>query len=65
MDLIYYIRIIKIMWGDAPVNDFVEAPASLRWMTSFVALMILPLMILPFTAMPARDLIAQAAASLF
>ena len=61
----YYIRIIKIMWGDAPVNDFVEAPASLRWMTSFVALMILPLMILPFTAMPARDLIAQAAASLF
>ena len=61
----YYIRIIKIMWGDASVNDFVEAPSSLRWMTSFVALLILPLMILPFTAGPARNLIAQAANSLF
>jgi len=53
------------MWGDASVNDFVEAPSSLRWMTSFVALLILPLMILPFTAGPARNLIAQAANSLF
>jgi len=56
---------ILMMWGDASVNDFVEAPSSLRWMTSFVALLILPLMILPFTAGPARNLIAQAANSLF
>ncbi len=61
----YYLRIIKSMWFDEPVHEFVEAPASLRWLSITTALLILPLMILPFTAIPASGFISQAAASLF
>lgn len=61
----YYLRIIKIMWGDASANDFVEAPRSLRWITVSAALLIFPILILPFTLGPTRGFIAQAAGSLF
>lgn len=61
----YYLRIIKSMWFDEPVQEFVEAPASLRWMTIVCALLVLPLLILPFTAISATGFISQAAASLF
>ncbi|WP_371397969.1 NADH-quinone oxidoreductase subunit NuoN [Fretibacter rubidus] len=61
----YYLRIIKNMWGDDVVNEFVEAPRSLRFITLASALLILPLMILPFSAQGALGLISTAAASLF
>ena len=61
----YYLRIIKSMWFDEPVHEFVEAPASLRWISIVSAVLVLPLLILPFTAIPATGFISQAAASLF
>lgn len=61
----YYLRIVKSMWFDAPAHEFVEAPASLRWVTTVSAALVMPLLILPFTAIPATSFISQAAASLF
>ena len=61
----YYLRIIKSMWFDEPVHEFVEAPSSLRWISIGSAVLVLPLLILPFTAIPATGFISQAAASLF
>lgn len=61
----YYLRIIKSMWFDAQAHEFVEAPSSLRWVTIVSAALVMPLLILPFTAIPATSFISQAAASLF
>jgi len=61
----YYLRIIKSMWFDEAAHEFVEAPSSLRWISIGSAVLILPLLILPFTAIPATGFISQAAASLF
>jgi len=30
----YYLRVIKTMWFDEPKNEFVEAPASLRYIAN-------------------------------
>ena len=61
----YYLRIIKSMWFDEAAHEFVEAPSSLRWISIGSAVLILPLLILPFTAIPATGFISQAASSLF
>lgn len=61
----YYLRVVKVMWGDAPENEFVEAPLSLRGLSVLSALVIFPFAILPFLAIPAQSWIAQAAQSLF
>lgn len=61
----YYLRILKTMWFEEAEREFVDAPRSLRWLAGISAALILPLLILPFTAIPARGIISQAAASLF
>lgn len=61
----YYLRIIKSMWFDDVAHEFVEAPNSLRWTTIVCGVLVLPLLLLPFTAIPSQGFIAQAAASLF
>ena len=61
----YYLRIIKSMWFDDVAHEFVEAPKSLRVTTIICALLVLPALLLPFTAIPVQGFIAQAAASLF
>lgn len=61
----YYLRIIKIMWGDETENEFVQAPKTLRGLATISALLVFPLLLLPFVAIPAQSIISQAAASLF
>lgn len=61
----YYLRIIKTMWIDEPAQDFVEAPRSLRWITTGSALVLLLLFALPFISIPAQGLLDSAAAALF
>ncbi len=61
----YYLRLVKIMWGDENENEFVEAPKTLRGLTVISALLIFPILLLPFISIPAQSLISQAAASLF
>ena len=61
----YYLRIVKIMWGDEERHEFVQAPKTLRGLAALSALLIFPLMLLPFMASGGQNLIAQAAASLF
>jgi NADH-quinone oxidoreductase subunit N len=61
----YYLRVIKTMWFDEPAQDFVEAPRSLRWITTGSALTLLLLFALPFISIPAQNLLDSAAAALF
>ena len=61
----YYLRIVKIMWGDEERHEFVQAPKTLRGLVAITALLVFPLMLLPFMATGGQNLIAQAAASLF
>jgi len=61
----YYLRLVKIMWGDENENEFVEAPKTLRGLAVISALLVFPLLLLPFVSIPAQSLISQAAASLF
>lgn len=61
----YYLRIIKTIWFDEPAQDFVEAPRSLRWITTGSALAVLLMFALPFISIPAQTLIESAAAALF
>jgi NADH-quinone oxidoreductase subunit N len=61
----YYLRIVKTIWFDEPAQDFVEAPASLRWVTTGSALVLLLLFALPFISIPAQGLLDSAAAALF
>jgi NADH-quinone oxidoreductase subunit N len=61
----YYLRIIKTIWFDEPAQDFVEAPPSLRWVTTGSALVLLLLFALPFISIPAQGLLDSAAAALF
>ena len=61
----YYLRIVKIMWGDEERHEFVEAPKTLRGLVTISAALVFPLMLLPFMAAGAQGLITQAAASLF
>jgi len=61
----YYLRIVKIMWGDETEQEFVEAPKTLRGLSVLSGLLVFPLLLLPFVSIPAQSLISQAAASLF
>jgi len=61
----YYLRVIKTIWFDEPSVEFVDAPASLRWITTASALAISFLFLLPFITIPAQDLLESAAAALF
>ena len=61
----YYLRLVKIMWGDESEQEFVEAPKTLRGLATISALLVFPLLMIPFVAGSAQGLIAQAAASLF
>jgi NADH-quinone oxidoreductase subunit N len=61
----YYLRVIKTIWFDEPSVEFVDAPASLRWITTASALVISFLFLLPFITIPAQDLLESAAAALF
>ena len=61
----YYLRLVKIMWGDENENEFVEAPKTLRGLAVISALLVFPLLLLPMISIPAQSWISQAAASLF
>ena len=61
----YYIRIIKTIWFDDVRTEFVTSPAIVRVFATVAALLVFPLMILPFVAQPALALIEAAANSLF
>ncbi len=61
----YYLRIIKTIWFDDQAHTFVKAPRSLTLISSASALLLFPILLLPFVTAPARALIEAAAASLF
>ena len=61
----YYLRIIKTMWFDEQAQSFVKAPTSLSFLSSAAGLLLFPILLLPFVASPARQVIEAAAASLF
>ncbi|MEM9600882.1 MAG: NADH-quinone oxidoreductase subunit NuoN, partial [Pseudomonadota bacterium] len=61
----YYLRIIKTIWFDEPAQEFVQAPASLRVISTGSALVVLLLFLLPFITIPAQGLLDSAAAALF
>jgi NADH-quinone oxidoreductase subunit N len=61
----YYLRVIKTIWFDDQAQSFVKAPRSLSFLSTVSALMVFPILLLPFVAAPARTVIEAAAASLF
>jgi len=61
----YYLRIIKVIWFDDQAHEFVKAPRSLAVLSSFSAILLFPVLLLPFVAVPVRTLIEAAASSLF
>ncbi|MEE9273646.1 MAG: NADH-quinone oxidoreductase subunit NuoN [Robiginitomaculum sp.] len=61
----YYLRIIKTIWFDDKVHDFVTPSRSLAFLSLTSALLLFPILLLPFVAVPARKLIETAATSLF
>lgn len=61
----YYLRVIKTMWFDPPTNEFVTAPHDLKFLSIISGVLIIPLLLLPFIAIPAQSWISQAAISLF
>ncbi len=61
----YYLRIIKTMWFEESTQEFVDAPRSLRWITTSSALILTLLILLPFVIIPAQSLLDSAAAALF
>jgi len=61
----YYLRVIKTMWFDEPKNEFVEAPASLRYIALVSGLLVLPILIIPGISTSAQAMITAAAESLF
>ena len=61
----YYLRVIKTIWFDDQAQSFVKAPRSLSFLSTASAVMVFPILLLPFVAAPARTVIEAAAASLF
>ncbi len=61
----YYLRVLKVIWFDDQVHDFVKPAGSLVVLSSVSALLLFPVLLLPFVAAPVRILIETAAASLF
>ena len=60
----YYLRVIKTMWFDEPATEFVDAPRSLRWITTGSAVALFLIIFLPFVTIPAQGLLDSAAAAL-
>jgi len=61
----YYLRVIKVIWFDEERTEFVAAPGLVRIFATSSALLVFPVMLLPFIAQPTRELLELAAASLF
>ncbi len=61
----YYLRVIKTIWFDDQDHEFVKAPWDLRIISLVSAVLILPMLMLPFIAIRAQIWVAQAAQSLF
>ena len=61
----YYLRVIKTIWFDEPSQEFVDAPRSLRLITTGSALALVLLIVLPFLTFPLQGMIDAAAAALF
>lgn len=61
----YYLRIIKVIWFDDQAHEFVKAPRSLAVLSSFSAILLFPVLLLPIVTVPTRALIEAAASSLF
>jgi len=61
----YYLRIIKVIWFDDQAHVFVKAPRSLAVLSSFSAILLFPVLLLPIVTVPTRALIEAAASSLF
>ena len=61
----YYLRLVKIIWGDESEHDFVEAPKTLRGIALISSLLVFPVLILPLVSIPTQSLISRAASSLF
>lgn len=61
----YYLRIVKVIWFDDQANEFVKPARSLAVLSSLSAILLFPVLLMPFVAAPARALIEAAAASLF
>lgn len=61
----YYLRIIKVIWFDDQAHEFVKAPRALAVLSSFSAILLFPVLLLPFVTAPTRALIEAAANSLF
>ncbi|PHR61390.1 MAG: NADH-quinone oxidoreductase subunit NuoN [Robiginitomaculum sp.] len=61
----YYIRIVKTIWFDDQAQTFVKAPRSLAFLSTASALLLFPILLLPFVSAPLLGVIQSAAASLF
>jgi len=61
----YYLRIIKVIWFEDNTHEFVEAPRTIRFMSSISAVLVIAIFVLPIVAIPAQGWISKAAASLF
>jgi NADH-quinone oxidoreductase subunit N len=60
----YYLRVIKTMWFDEPTVEFIDAPASLRYITTGVALILGLLVFFGVFTLPLRDLLESASLAL-
>lgn len=60
----YYLRVIKSIWLDEEVREFVKAPITLTWLSSLTAIALFMFILAPF-AVPFSGFIDNAAASLF
>ncbi len=61
----YYLRVVKVIWFDDQAHEFVKPVRSLAVLSSFAAILLFPVLWLPFVSAPALALIETAAASLF
>jgi NADH-quinone oxidoreductase subunit N len=61
----YYLRIVRLMWFDEAETPLTAAPPELAVTAGATAVVVFPLLLLPFLTAPAMRAVADAAASLF
>ena len=61
----YYLRVIKVIWFDDQAQSFVKAPKSLATLSTLSAILLFPILLLPFIVSPLLQLIETASTSLF
>jgi len=61
----YYLRVIKVIWFDDQAHEFVKASRAQAFLSAAAALLLFPVLLLPFVTAPVRALIEAAAGSLF